>query len=202
MAKDLLVYNEGFTADSLAAFEVTMTEGAESGMVAIYAAKALEIANQTCTRDIYVLSEVPSYGYDNDEAAWLANKKTKRFYNSSECPCYNTSSCKDPTITITTVGWLPGTPLPVKLGFDGVEYPADSDSPNSPWFESLVFPENPTGKLKTPQLPNANRRVCDGVYLWPMYFGTKVRVLPRENDHRHLQPNLASPFPGSSYPHQ
>jgi hypothetical protein len=35
----------------------------------------------------------------------------------------------------------------------------------------MVFPENPTGTLKVAQLPNADRRVCDGVYLYPMYFG-------------------------------
>lgn len=43
-------------------------------------------------------------------------------------------------------------------------YSAISDSPNSPWFESMVFPENPSGVFKTPRHPNANRRVCDGVY--------------------------------------
>jgi hypothetical protein len=63
------------------------------------------------------------------------------------------------------------------MGADGVMYPANSDSPNSPWFESMVWPENPTGKLKTPQIADSNRRVCDGVYVWPMYFGMTVRGL-------------------------
>jgi len=57
-------------------------------------------------------------------------------------------------------------------------YSADSTSPNSPFFESLVFPENPSGKIKIPQVPNADRRVCDGVYLWPMYFGMKDYAIP------------------------
>lgn len=39
MAKDLLVYIGAFTADELVDWEVTMTEGAESGMTAIWAAK-------------------------------------------------------------------------------------------------------------------------------------------------------------------
>jgi hypothetical protein len=181
MAKDLLVYIEAFTEDALSEFQVTFTEGAEQGMIAIYAAKALEIANTTCTRDIYVFNEVPSYGYSNTDAAWMANKYSKNFYNETVCPCYNTSSCKDPTVTITTVGWLPNTPLPTARGFDGVEYAADSDSPNSPWFESLVFPENPSGRLKTPQIPIVNRRVCDGVYIWPMYFGANVRLFLSES---------------------
>ncbi len=57
-------------------------------------------------------------------------------------------------------------------------YSADSASPNSPFFESLVFPENPSGKIKIPQIPNADRRVCDGVYLWPMYFGMRNYAIP------------------------
>jgi hypothetical protein len=39
MAKDLLVYIGAFTADELVDWEVTMTEGAESGMTAIWAGK-------------------------------------------------------------------------------------------------------------------------------------------------------------------
>jgi hypothetical protein len=53
-------------------------------------------------------------------------------------------------------------------------YAADSESSSSPWMESLVFPENPSGVIKTTQLADSNRRVCDGVYLWPMYFGMRV----------------------------
>jgi hypothetical protein len=182
MAKELLVFLEMFTEDALTEFEVAMTEGAESGIYALYASKALEIARTTCTRDIYIFSEVPSYGYENGDASWLANKFASTFLNSTDCPCFNTSSCREPTVTLTTVGWLPGTPLPVATGFDGVEYAADSDSANSPWFETLVIPENPSGKIKTPRLPNPNRRICDGVYVWPMYFGMKVRVFSEHFD--------------------
>jgi hypothetical protein len=163
-----------------------MTEGAEAGVYALYAAKALEIARTTCTRDIYIFSEVPSYGYSNEDASWLANKFSSSFFNSSTCPCFNTTTCTDPTVTLTTVGWLPGTPLPVRPGYDGVNYTADASSPDSPWIETLVMPENPSGRIKTPQLPNVNRRICDGVYVWPMYFGTEVcarnRVGPIETD--------------------
>jgi hypothetical protein len=179
MAKDLLVYAGAFTPAALTEFEVSFTEGAEQGMILIYAAKALEIASTTCTREIYVLSEVPSYGYNNEDSAWITNKQSIEFYNSTECPCFRTNTCKDGTVVITTVGWLPNTPLPTAVGWDNVTYSADSDSPNSPWFESMVFPENPSGRLKTPQNPVVNRRVCDGVYLWPMYFGTKVSVTHR-----------------------
>ena len=73
-----------------------------------------------------------------------------------------TSTCNDPTVTITNRGWLPGSDLPFEMGADGLNYTANSTSPTSPWFESMVFPENPSGRIKTPHLP-ANRRVCDGV---------------------------------------
>jgi hypothetical protein len=53
-------------------------------------------------------------------------------------------------------------------------YQADSASSESPWFESMVFPENPSGVIKQSRLPDPNRRVCDGVYVWPMYFGMRV----------------------------
>lgn len=39
MAKDLLVYIKAFTAAELVGWEVTMTEGAESGMTALWAGK-------------------------------------------------------------------------------------------------------------------------------------------------------------------
>lgn len=115
--------------------------------------------------------EAPAYGYSNGNSAELVNRHASSFYNSSECLCFETDSCKDPTVTITNRGWLPLTPFPVEMGGDGLMYAADSAAPESPWFESMVFPENPSGKIKTPQLPNANRRVCDGVYNWPMYYG-------------------------------
>jgi hypothetical protein len=136
--------------------------------------QALEIAQTTCNRDIYALVEVPAYGYSNTDSAALANKFASTFYEGSECLCFNTTSCKDPTITITTRGWLPLTPLPVEMGGDGLMYQADSASPAAPWFESMVFPENPSGVIKQTRLPDSNRRVCDGVYVWPMYFGMRV----------------------------
>jgi hypothetical protein len=123
--------------------------------------------------------EAPAYGYSNTDIADITNKFADTFYNSSECLCFTDDSCLEPTVIVTSRGWLPLTPFPVATGGDGVEYAADSESPSSPWFESLVFPENPTGKIKIPQL-SANRRVCDGVYLWPMYFGMRNYSIPVE----------------------
>lgn len=120
--------------------------------------------------------EVPAYGYAPADAAAIVNRQASSFYNSSECLCFADDSCRRPTVTISNRGWLPLTPFPTEMGGDGNMYSADSDSPASPWFESMVFPENPSGKMKTPQL-SANRRVCDGVYLWPMYFGMTVSSL-------------------------
>ena len=178
MAKDLQLYLGAFTEAELEEFDVTMTEGAEQGMTHIWGAKALEIARTTCNRDIYALMEVPAYGYSPGDSAMLANRFSSSFYNSSECLCFQDDSCRDPTVTVTAVGWLPLTPHPVRLGGDNQTYAANSDSPNSPWFESMVFPENPSGKLKTPQIANPNRVVCDGVYLWPMYFGMRDNKIP------------------------
>ena len=56
---------------------------------------------------------------------------------------------------------MPGTTLPTAVGADGNTYSADSSDENSPWLESMVFPENPSGVIKTPQLPDSSRRVCD-----------------------------------------
>jgi hypothetical protein len=174
MAKDLLVYIGAFVETELEEYEITMTEGAESGMVAIWGGKALEIAQTTCNRDIYALMEVPAYGYNPGDSASIANKFASSFYNSSECLCFADDSCKQPTVTVSNRGWLPLTPLPAEMGGDGIMYSANSASAASPWFESMVFPENPSGKIKTPQLADPNRRVCDGVYVWPMYFGMRV----------------------------
>lgn len=179
MAKDLLVYIGAFEKAELEAWDVTMTEGAESGMAYLYAAKALEIAQTTCNRDIYVLSEVPAYGYSNGDAADIVNKNADSFYEGPECMCFNTTDgCKAPTVTISTRGWLPLTDLPIEMGGDGLMYAADSAATASPWFESMVFPENPSGAIKTPQHPDPNRRVCDGVYVWPMYFGMRDYKIP------------------------
>lgn len=163
-AKELLEYIGAWSVEELADWTVTITEGAEQGMVHLYAAKAMEIAMTTCNRDIYIFVQAPSYGYSTDDAAAIANQFSGEFYNSSECACYTDDSCKDPLVTITVNGWLPNTPMPEAMGADGNMYAANSDSPDSPWFETLVFPENPSGVIKVPQLPDSNRRVCDGVY--------------------------------------
>lgn len=163
-AKELLEYIGAWTVEELADWSITITEGAEQGMVHLFAAKAMEIAMTTCHRDIPVLMQVPAYGYSTSDAANIANRFSADFYNSSECDCFADDSCKDPILTITVQGWLPNTPFPEAVGGDGVTYAANSDSPNSPWFESLVFPENPSGVFKTGQIPDSNRRVCDGVY--------------------------------------
>lgn len=164
MAKELLEYIGAWTVEELADWSVTITEGAEQGMVHLFAAKAMEIASTTCNRDIQVLMQAPAYGYSTGDAANIANGFAGDFYNSSECECFATDSCKDPIVTVNVNGWLPNTPFPEAVGGDGLVYPANSASPSSPWFESMVFPENPSGVIKTPQIPDANRRVCDGVY--------------------------------------
>lgn len=179
-AKDLLVYIGAFSKPELEGWDITMTEGAESGMVAIWAGKALEIAQTTCNRDIYALMEAPAYGYSPGDSADIVNKFSSTFYNGTECICYVDDSCLEPTVTISNRGWLPGTPLPVELGGDNNTYAADSSLPSSPWFESMVFPENPSGKIKTSQLNNPGRLVCDGVYVWPMYFGMTGYEIPMD----------------------
>jgi hypothetical protein len=177
-AKDFLVYLGAFEDAELDDWSVAFTEGAESGMSGIWASKALEIARTTCNRDIWIFHEVPAYSYSENDAADRVNTFASSFYNSEECSCFNTTTCNEPVVTISKIGWLPLTPYPEAEGADGLMYPANSASPLSPWFESLVWPENPTGKMKTPQLPNVNRRVCDGVYVWPMYFGMTVSLQP------------------------
>lgn len=162
--KKMLEYIEAWTEVELADYDITITEGAEQSMVYIYAGKALEIARTTCNRDIYVLVEAPSYGYSNSHAARVVNQFASSFYNGEECTCFNSTTCNDPTVSITTVGWFPGTDFPVRAGGDGFDYDAVSASEASPWFESMVFPENPSGVFKIPRNPNPNRRVCDGVY--------------------------------------
>lgn len=113
--------------------------------------------------------EAPAYGYSDSEIARWVNTKSGSFYNSEECLCFADSSCTFPSVSINKVGFFPTNPLPVRTGGDGIDYVADSTDTASPWMESMVFPENPSGAIKTPRLP-ANRRVCDGVYVWPMYF--------------------------------
>lgn len=144
------------------------------------AGKALEIARTTCNRDIYVLMEAPAYGYSNGEIAQWVNTKSSSFYEGEECLCFAEGTCKDKTVTLNNVGYFPPN-IPSRVGGDGITYAADSDSPASPWFESLVFPENPSGRIKIPQIPNSNRRVCDGVYVWPMYFYFNDFEIPAED---------------------
>ena len=111
--------------------------------------------------------EAPAYGYDWEYSAKLA-----------EGIATFDPSCTTPTtITIEPVGWLPGTDLPEKMGFDGVLYTPDSTSTNSPWMESLVFPENPSGVIKEPQGP-VERRICDACYIYPMFFGMNNWEIP------------------------
>ena len=162
--KRTLEYIDAWTMAELDDYDITITEGAEQSMVYIFAGKALEIARTTCNRDIYVLMEVPSYGYSTGTAADVVNGFSRSFYNGEECLCFNSTTCNDPTVTISVVGWFTTTDFPVRMGGDGNMYAADSPSDASPWFESMVFPENPSGVFKIPRHPNVNRRVCDGVY--------------------------------------
>lgn len=113
--------------------------------------------------------EAPAYGYSGGEIALWVNNHASSFYAGDECLCAIDGTCNDPIVTINNVGFFPPN-IPSRLGGDNITYAANSASAASPWFESMVFPENPSGRIKTPQLPNANRRVCDGVYVWPMYF--------------------------------
>jgi len=106
------------------------------------------------------------------------NSKASTFYSGEECDCF--PDCNEPTVTVNNRGFFPPN-IPSEVGGDGITYLATSDSPNSPWFESMVFPENPSGTVKTPQLPNPMRRVCDGVYVWPMYFYFNNFEIPLED---------------------
>ena len=150
---------------SIDTWDITITEGAEQGMVYLWGAKALEIAQTTCNREIPVICEAPCYGYSTGDAAEIANRYSSTFYNSSECTCFEDDSCLEPTITMSHIGWFPLTEYPTVTGGDGLVYAADSLDPNSPWIENIVFPENPSGVIKTPILSeNPNRVLCDGVY--------------------------------------
>jgi len=176
--KDFLEYIGAITEAERDDWYVTLNEGAEQGIGYLWAAQALDIARTTCNRDIYVLMEAPAYGYSNGDIALWVNKHASSFYSGEECTCF--PNCTEPTVTINNRGFFPPN-IPSEIGGDGIVYSATSDSPFSPWFESLVFPENPSGTIKVPQLPNANRRVCDGVYVWPMYFYFNDFEIPRED---------------------
>ena len=178
LAKDFLVYLGAITESEKADWYVSMTEGAEQGIQILWAAQALEIAQTTCNRDIYALMEAPAYGYSNSEIARWVNSKASTFYSSTECLCF--PNCKEPTVTVNSRGFFPPN-IPSEVGGDNITYSANSDDPKSPWFESMVFPENPSGTIKTPQLANPLRRVCDGVYVWPMYFYFNNFEIPLED---------------------
>lgn len=180
VAKDFLVYLGAIQEEARDDWLVSMTEGAENGIQMLWAGKALEIAQTTCNRDIYVLMEAPAYGYSTSEISSWVNKHSSSFYAGEECLCAADESCNDDTVTVHNVGFFPPN-IPSRVGGDNVTYAANSASPSSPWFESMVFPENPSGRIKTPQLPNSNRRVCDGVYVWPMYFYFNDFEVPAED---------------------
>mmetsp|Transcript_83514 Transcript_83514/g.233024 ORF Transcript_83514/g.233024 Transcript_83514/m.233024 type:complete len:780 (+) Transcript_83514:59-2398(+) len=166
---DWLEYLGAFTKSELATYKTTLTEGTEQGMVLSYAAMMVHIAKTTCNRDIHLLVQAPTYGYNYAAAVQLANNQASAFLNHSSCSCFADDSCKRPTLTMQRHGWFPGQPLPRAVGDDGAEYDASSSSDASPWFERMVWPENPTGETRTAQGPS-NRLVCDGCYVYPMYF--------------------------------
>ena len=145
-AKDLLVYLGAFTETEVADWSVSFTEGAEQGHIQNLAAAATLMARATCNRDIYILMEAPAYGYDTGTAAWLANKAG----DFKDC-------ANDTDVTLSVKGWLPGTALPTAVGADGLTYSADSTSENSPWLESMVFPENPSGVVRARAAENTER---------------------------------------------
>jgi len=161
--KSWLEYIDAWTADELEDYGIIMDEGAEQGMVWAIGGKMLEFAQLSCTRQFYLFMEAPAYGYSTSSAARFANLYSSRFLD--DCP----EDTPD-EVSISVVGWLPGTDLPVRTGGDGNEYTVEDVNVNSPWIETLVFPENPSGVLKITRAQDSNRRVCDGVYLYPMFF--------------------------------
>ena len=171
-AKDLLVYLGAFSVDELKTWSVSFTEGAEQGHIQNIAAAALIMARTTCNRDISILVEAPAYGYDLTTAAALATAAGGFLDCSAHYPELQEE------ITLNYIGWMPGSAFPTATGADGLAYAADSADPNSPWLETMVFPENPSGTIKVPQNPDPSRRVCDGVYNWPMYYGMEGWKIP------------------------
>jgi len=142
-AYDLLTYMEAFKEADRSKWYVTWTEGAEQGIVFSIAGMALSIAQTTCNRNIFIFNEVPSYGHSISEAAVWVNRYNSSFYNGTECTCNVNNSCKQPIVILSYVGWFRGNPIPVRMGGDGLNYTADSNSTASPWMETLVYPENP-----------------------------------------------------------
>ena len=139
VAKDFLIYLGAMPESERDDWYVQFNEGAEQGISQLWAAKALEIAMSTCNRDIYVLLEVPAYGYNNNAISTWVNAHSADFYEGEECLCFP-DSCKDPTVFVNNVGYFPPN-IPERLGGDNITYSGISNSPLSPWFESMVFPE-------------------------------------------------------------
>jgi hypothetical protein len=170
---DWLMYLGAFSKDELAGFTTTLTEGTEQGMGMLYAAMMTYIAQTSCNRKIYLLVEAPTYGYDMGSAVDLANKNYKSFMNHSSCSCFKDDLCKSDDkankITLTRIGFFPGQELPKRNGDDGLPYDASSTDAKSPWFERMVWPENPTGEVRT-QVGPESRLLCDGCYIFPPYF--------------------------------
>ena len=142
-AFDLLTYMGAFKEADRSKWYVGFTEGAEQSIVFAIAGMALNIAQTTCNRNIFIFNEVPSYGHSISEAAVWANRYNSTFYNGTECTCYSGNTCKLPIVSLIYVGWIRGTPLPERMGGDGLNYTADSTLNGSPWMETLVYPENP-----------------------------------------------------------
>jgi hypothetical protein len=165
---DWLEYLGAFTKSELQTYKTTLTEGTEQGMGMIYAAMMVHIASTSCNRNIYLLVEAPTYGYNMGAAVDQANKHASKFYSDASCSCYP-DDCKKGTITLTRVGYFPGQTLPTAKGDDGLDYDGASTSDKSPWFERMVWPENPTGETRTAVGPTS-RLVCDGCYIFPPYF--------------------------------
>jgi len=164
--KQLLTYiGSEIAADE---FKFYPTYGAEQGMVGMIATKVLELARTTCNRDFYAYLKAPAYGYDWTQAIAYADMMASSFYSGPECPCYNTSTCNDKgTLSISQVGWGPAqTTLPEKESATGMMYTPDSDSPDSPWFQTNVVPGNPIGRFE-PCVTPRERCLCDGVYWYP-----------------------------------
>jgi len=167
--RDWMAYIGFMDKTESAKFNMMLTEGTEAGMGMLYASMMIHIARTSCNRALYLAVEAPTYGYDYNAAVRLANTKASSFYNSSECSCFATDSCKSGTITMTRVGYFPSQALPKAKGDDGLEYDASSTDAKSPWFERMVWPENPTGETRKQAGP-ADRLVCDGCYVFPQYF--------------------------------
>ncbi|KAJ8613007.1 hypothetical protein CTAYLR_004045 [Chrysophaeum taylorii] len=164
--KSWLTYLNVMTEEQVEDYNVVMTKGTEAGMVTLIAAKILELASTTCNRNFCQFMQAPAYGYASSDSERLANANKDLFFTEG-CP----DEFDPQDVTISDMGWFPGNVLPSCAGFDNVSYSADSTSANSPWIETMVWPENPSGVLKTPQIPDSNRRICDGCYVYPQFFG-------------------------------